>query len=251
VAGDRVGQVTLWGPHAPVPVLLVACALALVLGACGSSHATQDADAQLDVLHLQARVAPRGPSGEARLARFVRAAQRAYNRESKGSKLVRETNRLATDAVLLGALARGDAAGVRAETQAQLLSTTNHLAHVTRISVMRGARVLANATLNSDGVFVVTPAVRELRLHGRPLGTLLVSIQDVTGFVKLVHRRTLADVVARGASGEVRTSLPAAAQAHLPPSGHATVAGRSYAVRSFSERAWGGEPLTVWILVRH
>jgi hypothetical protein len=247
VAVDTPGQVTVWGLRAPAPVLLVACALAL--GACGSSPATQDADARLDTLQVHARPAPPAANGEARLARFVRAAQQAYNRESKGSKLGRETNRLAADAVLLGALARGDAAGVRAETKAQLLSPANHLAHVTRISVTRGARVLANATLNSDGVFVVAPAVRELRLQGRRLGTLLVSIQDVTGFVKLVHRRTLAEVVARGASGEVRTSLPAAADAHLPPSGHATVAGRSYSVRSFAERAWGGEPLTVWILV--
>ena len=129
------------------------------------------------------------------------------------------------------------------------MSPSNHFDHVTRISVLRGPRVLANATLNSDGVFVVAPAVRELRLHGRRLGTLLVSIQDVTGFVKLVHRRTGAEVVVRGGSGQVRESLSAAGRARLPASGGVRIAGHNYLVRSFRELGWGGEPLAVWVLV--
>jgi hypothetical protein len=188
-------------------------------------------------------------SARAALAAAVVAARQAYNRETKGSKLQQETARLAADAILLGALARGDVAGARAEAQAQLVSLANHFDHVTRISVLRGSRVLVNATVNSDGVYVVAPARRELTLHGRHVGTLLVSIQDVTGFVKLVHRRTSAEVVARGGSGQVRESLPAAARARLPHSGAVTIAGRHYLVRSFGEVGWGGEPLTVWILV--
>jgi hypothetical protein len=47
----------------------------------------------------------------------------------------------------------------------------------------------------------------------------------------------------------VRTLLPAAAHAHLPARGTVTLAGRRYAVRSFAQRAWAGEPVTVWILV--
>jgi hypothetical protein len=102
-------------------------------------------------------------------------------------------------------------------------------------------------------VFVVAPGRRALALHGRTLGTLLVSIQDVTGFVKLVHNLTGAGVLARGASGRVRTSLGAADHVRLPSSGRVTIAGRRYSVRSFHELAWGGEPLgreplTVWAL---
>ena len=231
--------------RAPAAALL---AFSLALGACGSTRATADADAQLDALYSRAPATPRAATLEARLARSVRAAQRAYNRESKGSKLTREAGRIATDTVLLRALASGDLSRARAHAQAQLLSPANHVAHVTRISVTRAGRVLANATLNSDGSFVVAPAVRALRLRGRPLGVLLVSIQDVTGFVKLVHRRTLAEVVARGASGQVRASLPAALRVALPAAGSVTVAHRAYLVRSFTERAWGGEALTVWIL---
>ncbi len=177
-------------------------------------------------------------------------AREIYYNETKGWKLSQQLERIARDAILLNALSRGDFAGAQAEGNAQLKSPINHLAHVTRISVIRGSRVLVNATVNSDGVFVVAPGSRVLRSHGRLLGTLLVSLQDVTGFVKLVHRRTGADVLARGASGHVRTSLAAAAAVRLPTSGRVTIAGRGYLVRSFREIAWGNEPLTVWILQR-
>jgi hypothetical protein len=162
---------------------------------------------------------------------------------------LQQLGRIARDRILLGALSRGDVAGAQAEADAQLRSPANHFDHVTRIGVTRGSRVLVNATVNSDGVFVVAPGVRVLRLHGRTLGTLLVSIQDVTGYVKVVHDVTGADVVARGASGHVRTSVGTPTGAHLPPTGSVTIAGHRYSVRSFREVGWGNEPLTIWVLV--
>ena len=184
---------------------------------------------------------------------MVIAAKATYNDEINGPKLFEQLGRIASDGVLLNALSRGDVRGARAEADSQLRSPLNHFAHVTRISVIRGSRVLVNATVNSDGVFVAAPGTRTLRFHGRVLGTLLVSLQDVTGFVKLVHRKTGADLLARGGSGQVRTSLAAAAGAHLPISGRATIAGHTYFVQSFHEIGWGNEPaanepLTVWVL---
>jgi hypothetical protein len=163
---------------------------------------------------------------------------------------MQQLNRIARDGTMLNALSRGDVAGAQAEADVQLRSPGNHFAHVTRISVVRGSRVLVNATVNSDGVFVVAPASRVLRSHGRLLGTLLVSIQDVTGYVKVVHDLTGADVVARGASGHVRISRGSPTAGPLPSSGQVTIAGRKYSVRSFHEVGWGNEPLTVWILLR-
>jgi hypothetical protein len=192
----------------------------------------------------------RARSRRSRIDGIVAVAKGSYHSETKGRQLLKQLGRIARDSILLNALSRGDVAGAQAEADAQLRSPVNHFAHVTRISVIRGSRVLVNATVNSDGVFVVAPGSRVLRLHGRPLGTLLVSIQDVTGYVKLVHDLTGADVVARGASGHVRTSRGAPTGARLPPSGHVTIAGRRYSVRSFRETGWGNEPLTVWILLR-
>jgi hypothetical protein len=245
-----------------VAVLLSLCALALVLGACGSTRrstaradASPPGDTDGPLPAQSSRSAVMTPATAASehdrstgVAATVITAQRAYNRETKGSKLRRESGRIAGDEVLLSALAKGDVAGAQAEANAELVSPANHLAHVTRISVTRGQRVLVNATLNSDGTFVVAPSRRELQLHGRPVGTLLVSIQDVTGFVKLIHRLTLAEVVVRGVSGQVRASLSSATGVPLPPSGDVRIAGRSYTVRSFRELGWGNEALTVWIL---
>jgi hypothetical protein len=185
-----------------------------------------------------------------RIDGIVGVAKSSYHSETKGRALLRQLSRIARDRILLDALSRGDVVGAQAEADAQLRSPVNHFTHVTRISVVRGSRVLVNATVNSDGVFVVAPGSRVLQLHGRLLGTLLVSIQDVTGYVKVVHDLTGADVVARGASGHVRTSRGAPTGVHLPPSGHITIAGRRYSVRSFREIGWGNEPLTVWILLR-
>jgi hypothetical protein len=185
-----------------------------------------------------------------RIDGIVAVAKASYRSETKGAKLSQQLNRIARDGILLNALSRGGVAGAQAEADAQLRSPANHFDHVTRISVIRGSRVLVNATVNSDGVFVVAPGSRLLRLHGRLLGTLLVSIQDLTGYVKVVHDLTGAGVVARGGSGRVRASVGTPTGVRLPLSGHVTIAGRGYLVRSFREVGWGNEPLTIWILAR-
>jgi hypothetical protein len=179
---------------------------------------------------------------------MVSTAKAIYYGETKGSKVLKQLGRIASDSVILNALSKGDLAGAHAEAEAQMAAPINHTAHVTRISVIRGSRVLFNAIVNSDGAFVVAPRIRVLRLRGRLLGTLLVSIQDVKGYVKLVHHFTGAEVVVRGGSGRVKTSLGAALHVPLPTSGYVTIAGHRYLVRSFPEIGWGNEPLTVWIL---
>lgn len=242
--------------------LLAASVLAIGLAACGSASSGQThvhASAPPATLSAHVSAAQPHPSslpaavararrGRSRIEGDVNAAKMIYDGETRGPQLHAELGRIARDPVLLRALARGDPAAAQAEADAQLNSTLNHTAHVTRISVLRGSHVLVNATVNADGVFVCAPGVRLLRLHGRPLGTLLVAIQDVTGFVKLMHRLIHVQALVRGASGRVRTSLPAAAHVTLPASGRVTIASRPYLVRSFGAVGWGGEPLTAWVL---
>lgn len=182
------------------------------------------------------------------IKRSVAVAKRTYHHEALGGPVFVQLRRIAKDRVLLADLGAGDLVGAQAEAAIQLSSPANHHAHVTRIGVMRGSRVIVNAVVNANGSFVVAPATRELRWHGRRVGTLLISIQDVIGFIKLVHKFTGSEVVVRGSSGQVRTSLPAAASVQLPRSGRVTLDGRTYLTRSFPERGWGGERLRVWIL---
>jgi hypothetical protein len=111
--------------------------------------------------------------------------------------------------------------------------------------VLRGDRVLTDV----GGRFVVGEAAAELHApDGRSTGRIQVSMQDVLGYRKLVNRLTGADVLIRGSSGHVETSLPAATPVPLPARGTATLQGRSYVVREFSEHGFGGEPLSVWLL---
>ena len=84
-------------------------------------------------------------------------------------------------------------------------------------------------------------------MHG---DVIEASMQDVIGFVKLVHRLTGVQVVVRGAPGHAESSLPGATGTALPASGNATIAGQPYVVRSFREVGFGGEALQVWILIR-
>jgi hypothetical protein len=245
----------------------VATAFAVALLACGSTQSARTAaqsstsSAIVPSLRTTAQPLPSSPAATAGAAvrarprrshidRIVDIAKASYRSETKGAKLLQQLARIAHDGVLLNALSRSNVVGAQAEADTQLTSPANHFDHVTRIGVIRGSRVLVNATVNSDGVFVVAPGSRVLRLQGRLLGTLLVSIQDVTGYVKVVHDLTGADVVARGASGRVRTSVGAPSGVRLPLSGHITIAGRGYFVRSFREVGWGNEPLRVWILER-
>jgi hypothetical protein len=145
--------------------------------------------------------------------------------------------RIARDPALLSALRSGNATALRAAALRQLFNPGKH---VVRLGVLRDGRPLTDV----GGAFVVAPA--RLELGGGD--TLVASMQDVVGYVKLVRRLTGAQVVVRGAPGHVESSLPAAARLVLPAAGDATIAGHTYVVRSFHERGYGAEQLDVWIL---
>jgi hypothetical protein len=174
---------------------------------------------------------------------LVGVAQRVYQQEIAGTVGRAAVRRIARDATLDRALAGGSAKAVRAEALRQLFMPGKH---VVRLRLLRGDRVLTDV----GGRFVVGEQAAELRTpDGRDLGRLEISMQDVLGYRKLVRRLTGADVVIRGSSGHVETSLPAAAAVSLPGSGTVSLRGRTYFVREFHEHGFGGEPLSVWLLL--
>jgi hypothetical protein len=180
------------------------------------------------------------------MAHLIALARRVYGNEINGERVHGDINLIAGDRALLEELSRGELAAAQAEAFHQM--TSNRGLHITRVSVTRGRRMLINAVWNKNGTFVVAPLQQPLDIGHRRLGTLMVSVQDVVGYVKLIHVYTGAHLVVRGASGQVRASLPAAAHTHLPSSGYVTIGGRRYAVGSFHLGGWGGEPLTGWVL---
>jgi hypothetical protein len=165
-------------------------------------------------------------------------ARRIYQQEADGAVGHAAVKRIARDRALRAAMRSGNPSALRAAALRQLFNPGKH---VVRLSVTRGGKTLTDV----GGRFVVSPA--HLKVQG---DVIEASMQDVIGFVKLVHRLTGADVVVRGAPGHVESSLAGAASAALPTSGNATIAGHAYVVRSFAEVGFGGEPLEVWVLTR-
>jgi hypothetical protein len=233
-----------------------ATGVALALTACGSSLASPPPPQRaVSVPSPAAAAATRSHAlkqSHAALARPQSAidrlavvARRRYSEEVNGVAVHKQLRRVAADPVLLRALRTHNLAAVRAEVRLQ--DATPH-AHISRLRVVRGSRVLADAGV----VFVVAPAQKALHdARGRYLGTVQLSIQDVIGYVKYMHRNVHVDVVVHGrGAAHVRTSLPAAARVSLPSSGTVTVAGHRYQVRSFREPGLAGEPLRIWILKR-
>jgi hypothetical protein len=210
-----------------VTVLVVSVAVAFI-GAGLESHPADSATATV-----------------ARVDRLTRAAKLRYDQETGGSVVRHQARRIASDPALLAALRSGNLPKLRAVVAREQLTPR---AHISRLRIVRGKRVLADAGV----VFVVAPAEQVLRAaDGRPLARLQVSIQDVIGFVRFMHRNFPVDVVTRGiGAAHVRSSLPAAARKRLPSAGTTTISGRRYEVRSFVRHALGNESVKVWILVR-
>jgi hypothetical protein len=209
-------------PRVPLTVLAVA---AVALPGCAAGQAADQDPPATTVAGVRADT-------------LGGVARRIYQQEADGAVGHAAVRRIARDRVLLAALRSGDQAALRAAGLRQLFNSGKH---VVRVTVVRDGRTLTDV----GGAFVVAPA--RLVLGGGDV--LEASVQDVVGYVKLVHRLTGAEVVVRGAAGHVESSLSAAAaRARLPAAGTATIAGHAYVVRSFRETGYAGERLEVWIL---
>jgi hypothetical protein len=114
-----------------------------------------------------------------------------------------------------------------------------------RIRVMRGSRVLVDANPTSFDVAGIETALPGGPLHGE---RVRITLQDVIGFNKLVHRLIHAEAVVRSSGGQMRTTLPAAARVQLPARGCVRFGARSYAVASFGRLSFTDERLSIWIL---
>jgi hypothetical protein len=172
----------------------------------------------------------------------VRFARARYGLERYGVAVHAALGTVAADRVLTDAVRAGNLTAARAEA----VRLVRGHQHISAIRLVRGGRPLIDTNVYPFDVAGAQATLRDRR--GAVLGTLHVTIQDVVGFIRLVHKYGGSQVVVRGARGEAKTSLPAALAARLPASGCATLAGRTYAVGSFSEASFTGEPLTIWIL---
>jgi hypothetical protein len=188
-----------------------------------------------------AAAAPRAAADQ-----MAATAARRWSTEQSGPLVHKLLRQVAADPGLKAAVASGRASAIQAAVNAKFRSVWYHW-HVSRIRLLRGSTVLADAGLP----FVVAPSTLPLHsANGRTPVTLEISDQDVIGFVRFMKRNHQVDVVARGTgAGHVETSLPAALHVTLPSRGTATIAGRRYQVREFTRHALNREPVRIWILL--
>jgi hypothetical protein len=180
------------------------------------------------------------PAAASRARAALSAAERRYLTEASGTVIHTDLRQIASDRVLLGALSSGNLKSALAEANHQLFR------HVVQVSVLRGSRVLLDA--NPTSFDVGGSAVELHARNGVSLGRLQITVQDVIGFIKLIHKLNAAEVLVRSARGQVRTSLPRLATLSLPRSGCRQIGAHRYVVSSFGETGFWGEPLTIWVL---
>jgi hypothetical protein len=94
------------------------------------------------------------------------------------------------------------------------------------------------------------PASRTLTdRQGRPIGRVTLSIQDDTGYIKLMQRFTGADLLLRTPAGPVPGSTLSPGPRHLPTQGALTYVGRRYQATALAAHAFPSGPLAVSLLV--
>jgi hypothetical protein len=189
-------------------------------------------------LHASRSAIARITGAQARANAVARAGRTQYRKEI-GGFVQRQTARgVARNTALVAAVQAGRL-GVARSLATSLLYRANHISH---IEIVKGGKSIVR--VGKD--FVV--GAKPIALRGG--ATLDVSIQDVIGFVRLLHRRTGAQVIVHGRGARVSSSLPAADNMSLPAKGAVTVAGHRYHASSFATTGLLGEPLSVWVLTR-
>ena len=162
-------------------------AVALGASACGSATAAAIAAVDATVTH------------------------RIYRNELSGSEVRADLGHVTGAGDLVGALARGDLAGVRAAT-ARIVFHPHW--HIVRLRVLDpSGRVLADV----GGPYVIAPVSGRLRSGSKTVGSFVMSVQDDAGVVRL-ESRFVGDPIAIYMSGRLAVERGAAFPT-APPTG--------------------------------
>ncbi len=194
----------------------------------------------------------RDSEADTQAATLRRVAELIYEGEA-GPRTLVQVHRVQHDGALLEAVARRDPVSTRAAVEALL----HH--HLVRLRVAAGGSLLADV----GGPCVLAPVRANLRLHGRKIGSIVVSIQDDEGYLRLTHRLAGLDVLmymrAPGAPASskpqlVKNSLGpgrpgSLALESVPASGAYSYRGRAFRVFTLRAEAFPSGPLTIRVLV--
>jgi hypothetical protein len=168
--------------------------------------------------------------------------ERLLRDEQGGAATARVLRVVAGDAGFIRAVATDDPAALRA---AIVRFFGDPSLHVVRIRAVTAAGKLIN---DVGGPYVLAPASASVRSNGRVIGRVTLSIQDDTGYIKLMHRFAGADVILRTPAGQVPGSTLAPGPSTVPTQGTVSYGGQTYQAFSFAAQAFPSGPLRISLL---
>ncbi len=161
-----------------------------------------------------------------------------------GPNARKQVQRVQRDTALLEAVARREPAATELAIKALLNE------HIVRMRVSAGGQLLSDV----GGPYVLAPVSAPLRLHGRTIGSVVLSIQDDEGYLRLTRRLAGLDVLMymSPANQLVKDNLgpaPGPALETVPAAGAFDYEGRPFRVFTVHAEAFPSGPLTIRVLV--
>ena len=169
-----------------------------------------------------------------------RIAQLIYRAEG-GRRTLAQVQRVQSNQPLLQAVARRDPTATRVAVEALLHQ------HIVRLRVIAGGRVL----VDDGGPFVLAPVTAPLTLAGKTIGSIVMSIQDDEGYLRLTRRLAGLNVLMYMGANHTRLVKNSLGPnpGTVPASGAYTYHGRNFRVITVNAEAFPSGPLLIRVLV--
>jgi hypothetical protein len=179
-----------------------------------------------------------GASSEETITNTLAHVARVIYAGEVGAQALAQARRVQGDGALLSAVARRDPAASKLAAEHLL----NH--HIVRLRVSTGGRLLTDV----GGPYVLGPVRAPLRLHGRAIGEVVLSVQDDEGYLRLAKRLAGLDVLIYARSQLVKNSL-GPEPGSVPASGDYGYRGRNFEVITVHATAFPSGPLPIRVLI--
>jgi hypothetical protein len=167
-----------------------------------------------------------------------RIAHLIYDGEA-GRRTGKQIHRVQENRALLRAVARRDPKATRSAIEALLHQ------HIVRLRVSSSSGALLS---DIGGPYVLAPVTAPLRLHGRTIGSFVLSIQDDEGYKRLANRLAGLDVLMYMGQRLVKSTI-GPAPGPIAASGPVSVRGKSYRAYTFDAKAFPSGPLRITVLI--
>jgi hypothetical protein len=155
-----------------------------------------------------------------------------------GERTLPQVRRVQSNQALLQAVARRDPQATRVAVEALLHE------HIVRLRISAGGHVL----VDDGGPYVLAPVRAPLRLDGKRIGSVLLSIQDDEGYKRLANRLVGLDVLMY-MGGKLVKSTIGYSPGTVPNSGPFSYAGKTYRAYTFDAQAFPSGPLRITVLI--